>query len=229
MLTIIIANTLHGSAMCYFSFRSASKSARVSSTQNNKALLDMARIIVIVGHSFMKGVTMKVSFGYAQYLGGHSSLGKKRNGNILFTSEGIGIGSWNPKHAFISWEDVESIQIDGESVGKSKVGAVLAFGVLGLAAKGSKNQTAVTIHTKDDQTAYYLIDKVNYVNVLAKVQPLLKDADVPTHDKATMRGIDSLAKEEDVVEQIKKLAELKEQGILTQEEFTAKKRQLLNL
>lgn len=172
---------------------------------------------------------MKVSFGYAQYLGGHTALGKKRNGNILFTTEGIGIGTWNPKHAFISWSDVESIQIDGESVGKSRVGAVLAFGVLGLAAKGSKNQTAITVYTKDDQTAYYLIDKVNYVNVLAKVKPLLKEAGVPTHDEASMKGVASLAQEDDVVEQIKKLAKLKEQGVLTEEEFTSKKRQLLDI
>lgn len=174
-------------------------------------------------------MTMKVSFGYAQYLGGHTALGKKRNGNILFTPEGVGIGTWNPKHAFIKWSDVESIQIDGESVGKSKVGAVLAFGVLGLAAKGSKNQTAVTVYTKDGQTAYYLIDKVNHVGVLAKVKPLLKDVGVPTHDEAAMKGVASAASEGDVAEQIKKLAELKKQGILTKEEFTAKKRQLLNL
>lgn len=35
---------------------------------------------------------------------------------FFLKQEGIGIGTWNPKHAFISWSDVESIQIDGESV-----------------------------------------------------------------------------------------------------------------
>lgn len=170
---------------------------------------------------------MKVSYAYGQYLGGHSGLGKKRARNLIFTDQGVGLGTFNPKNAFLAWSDIASIEIAGETASKSKVGAVLVFGVLGLAAKGSKKQTVVTVRTKDGQIAYYLIDKASHTDVLGRVVPLLRSAGVPLYSE--VQPADSAHQGVDVADQILKLANLKKQGLITEEEFAAKKKQLLGL
>jgi hypothetical protein len=172
--------------------------------------------------------TIKLPHG--QYLGGNSALGRKRKGNLVLDGKSIGIGVLKPKHATLHWSDIASVQVNGELVGKSKAGAVATFGVLGLAAKGSKNQTTVTVYTKDNQAAYYVIDKMNSVAFIARISPLLRSVGVPLQNEGA-QGNSAVpqAQSDDMADQLTKLAKLKEQGILTEAEFTAKKKQLLGL
>ena len=175
-----------------------------------------------------------LNFSYSKYLGGYSELGKERQGNLWLTDTEIGIGTLKPKRAVLPWSHVASIEISGDEVAKRKVGAVIVFGVLGgLAAKGAKNRTAITVHTKDNQTAYYLINKVSEIEARAKIMPLLHAVGVPISYQQNAQQVNSVSQPvtqvTDVAEQITKLAELKEQGILTAEEFSLKKKQLLGL
>lgn len=169
----------------------------------------------------------KLTFTYSKYLGGHPALGKARQGNLYLTDEKIGVGTFGPSHAALLWSDVTTVDVSGEQVAKSKVGATLAFGILGgLAAKGTKNQAAIIVHTKDNQVAYYLIDKLSQLEAKAKIIPLLQSVGVALSDETTSQP---QKQQGDVSEELAKLAKLKEQGILTEEEFSAKKKQLLNL
>lgn len=173
----------------------------------------------------------KITFSYSKYLGGHSALGKKRQGNLYLTDKEIGIGTFGPSHAALQWFDVASVDVGSEQVGKSKVGATLVFGVFGgLAAKGTKSQGAITVHTKDNQVAYYLVDKVSGLEVRAKITPLLHAVGVPFTDENTQQTTTpSTTQGSDVTEQLTQLSKLKEQGILTEAEFVAKKKQILGL
>lgn len=170
----------------------------------------------------------KLSFTYSKYLGGHSKLGKARQGNLYLTDEKIGIGTFGPSHSALQWSDVASVDVSGEQVSKSKIGATLVFGVFGgLAAKGTKNQAAIIVHTKDNEVAYYQIDKTSQLEAKAKITPLLHAVGVPLTDETTSQP--QAPQNNDITEQLTKLAKLKEQGILTEAEFAAKKKQLLGL
>ncbi|HUD07289.1 MAG TPA: SHOCT domain-containing protein [Candidatus Saccharimonadales bacterium] len=170
----------------------------------------------------------KLSFTYSKYLGGHSKLGKARQGNLYLTDEKIGVGTFGPSHSALLWTDVASVDVSGEQVSKSKIGATLVFGVFGgLAAKGTKNQAAIIIHTKDNEVAYYQIDKVSQLEAKAKITPLLHAVGVPLSDETAQQP--QAPQVNDVTEQLTQLSKLKEQGILTEAEFTAKKKQLLGL
>jgi hypothetical protein len=169
-----------------------------------------------------------VSFGYAHYVGGHSRLGRGRQGNFHVTATELGIGMTRPKVAVISLVNVASVEITGGEVAKRKVGATVAFGVLGgLAAKGTKNQTAVVVHTKDGETAYYTIDKQAPINVRAKLTPMLKSAGVPFSDEAKSAPVVA-PPAPDLAQQLRDLAALRDDGILTADEFATQKARLLD-
>ena len=51
----------------------------------------------------------------------------------------------------------------------------------------------------------------------------------PSYDDAPAKAAELVTPADDVVEQLKKYKQLLDSGIITQEEFDAKKRQLLNL
>jgi hypothetical protein len=175
-----------------------------------------------------------VNFGYAKYVGGHATLGRNRQGNFWLTADELGIGTLRPKVAVIALADVASIEIVGGQVAKRSVGAVAVFGVLGgLAAKGAKNETAVVVRTKDGETAYYTIDKQSPVNVRAKITPLLKAAGVPFADELAAPAAAASSKSSaeppsfDPIQRLRELAELRDKGVLTEEEFAAQKAKLL--
>lgn len=177
---------------------------------------------------FNKDKIKTIKYNYAQYVGGHPKYRKKKRGLLIFTATAVGIHnnafSSKPKEAVLNWSDVASVEIGGQQVGQSRLGATLLFGEIGaLAASGSKNQATIAVHTKDEQVAYYVINKQSAIEVRAQLTPLLKAVGVPFTEQTQSTPANSAADE------LEKLAKLKEQGVLTPEEFEAKKKQLLNL
>jgi hypothetical protein len=93
--------------------------------------------------------------------GGHPAVAGPVKGDFIVTREKLGIGRQRREVKWLAAcpvESIERIQVGGGQVGKSKAGAVLAFGVLGLAAKGSKDRTDILVHLKDGYLAYFTID-----------------------------------------------------------------------
>jgi hypothetical protein len=71
---------------------------------------------------------------------------------------------------------VESVEVSGGEVAVSKIGAVLALGLVGgFASKGAKFESALMVRTKDGETAYYTVDHESPVKVRAKLTPILKE------------------------------------------------------
>jgi hypothetical protein len=183
-----------------------------------------------------------VTFGYAEYLGGHPTLGRKRSGNLWFTAQELGIGMRRPKVAVLQLSEVASVEVTGGQVAKSKVGAELVFGVFGgLGAKGAKNQATIAVYTKDDQIAYYLVDKKSVAQVQAAIAPLLRAVGIPFRDELVAQKQQEAFHDAVVqatqaaqgggapstADELVKLAQLRDQGILTDEEFAAQKAKLL--
>lgn len=105
------------------------------------------------------------SYRVCEYLGGHSGIAAPQAGGLFISRDAIGIGDLTHGKARIPATDIERVEVLGGEVAVSKLVNVLAFGVLGFASKGKKHQTALIIHTKDDEAAYYLIDRAEPIRV----------------------------------------------------------------
>jgi Short C-terminal domain len=119
---------------------------------------------------------------------------------------------------------IGAIEITSEQAAKSKAGAVLAFGVLGLAAKGTRDRTTILVQMKSDQIGYFTIDNFSAAQVLGAVTPWLRYHDIPVGPPASNTSASSAFS---VADELKKLAELRDAGVLTDEEFAAQKARLL--
>ncbi len=112
----------------------------------------------------------RTRFGTARYVGGHSALGPPQRGHLFFTTEAVGIGDQQATSAVIPLVSVQSVEVSGGEVAVSKLGAVLALGVIGgFASKGAKFESAVIVRTEHGETAYYTVDDESPVSVRASL------------------------------------------------------------
>ena len=190
-----------------------------------------------------QGPTVRpVSFGYAHYLGGHPRLGRKRSGNLFFTALEVGIGTMKPKVAVLQLGEVTSVEVMSGQVATNKVGAEIMFGVLGgLGAKGAMNQATVTLYTKDDQIAYYQVDKKSAAQIRAAITPILRAAGIPFRDEAVAQTQQDVLREAiaqvahgpqggsapSLADELAKLVQLRESGALSDDEFAALKAKMI--
>lgn len=174
-----------------------------------------------------------LSFSYASYLGGFSGIKKKHHGNLIFADQTVGIGTLRPKAMWVKIDQIRSIEVSGGQVAKNKIGAEVAFGVLGgLGAKGAKDQTTVVVRMESGETGYFEIDRVAPTAVLAKLTPWMREHGIPTYDEARHAELLSAAGAPSaaplsVADEISKLAELRSSGAITDGEFAAQKAKLL--
>lgn len=169
-------------------------------------------------------IGQRVGFPYGKYQGGHSRLGQPRTGNLWLTSEAIGLGTKRPKAAVVPLSAIASVEVGGQQVRKSKAGAVAAFGVLGLAAKGEATIAVVTVRSKDGETAYYRIENQLAVAVRGRMAPILEAAGIPLVGEESPPIPPPSA---DLATRIRELGALRDDGLITEEEFAAQKAKLL--
>jgi hypothetical protein len=123
----------------------------------------------------------------------------------------------------ISWDEVDQFSFEDPKRTRMSVGAVLAFGVLGLGAR--KNFTFI-YYAAGERTGVLEVDGLpvqwrGWVDALLSEAPGAKGKVFIADEVAAQATLD------DIPSQIRKLAELHGQGILTNEEFAAKKTELL--
>jgi hypothetical protein len=175
----------------------------------------------------LQTTSTKASLPDARYVGGNSALGPPQRGRLIFTPKMLGIGDRDATSAAIPLASVENIAVTGGEVAQSKIGSVLALGVIGLAAKGAKNQSAIVVRTNDGQAAYYMVDYASPINVRAKIAPILKAAGVPLISQEAAAQPAPPSAPISVADELAKLASLRNDGVLTDEEFEAQKAKLL--
>jgi hypothetical protein len=174
------------------------------------------------------GAEEPVWFKRGLYLGGLPGLPKAVKGNLRFGAEGIGIGTPYPDGPLVPIADVDSVEVSGGQVAKSKIGAVLAFGVLGgLAAKGADDNTTVTVHIRGGNAAYYRLERWSPEEVRANIAPWLHAVRISFEGES---GMDSDASQQPFLskaDELLKLADLRDRGVLTDDEFAAEKARVL--
>lgn len=166
-------------------------------------------------------------FANAKYLGGTSKFTDGWRGFLFFTTEAIGLGKTRasgPQETVIPRKYIVSVEVTGRQVAKSRVGLVIVFGLAGLAARSTQDRTTIVVRTTTDEALYYSIDGISPEGVRAGIAPVLKLANIPFHEELPARP----PHPPDVADQIRKLATLRDEGLLTGEEFAAQKAKLLS-
>lgn len=164
----------------------------------------------------------------ATYLGGLSRWDHPEWGRLTIDEEAIRLDSAHGGPPLvIGTAAIASIEITSEQAAKASVGAVLVFGVLGgLAARGSRDRGTLLVHLNNEETAYFALQGWSEAQLRANLAMWIRATGVRvgpplSQQVALTRAVVSLADE------IKKLSDLRDAGILTDEEFTAQKAKLL--
>ena len=186
------------------------------------------------------GLTRTLSLSEVSYYGGwsrHPSPEGKSNLILKIDKSGISLRKF--KEIFtIPWEDVADITVEGPQEAEKRFTAtrLIALGPLGLAFKKSKKgskEAIITLTTvSGDQAVFHVAKKLpreiqpKLVPLALQIRTRVAAVREPTPPVAEPTPHNEAAAP-DIAEQIEKLAALKEKGILTEDEYAAKKAELL--
>jgi len=164
-------------------------------------------------------------FAGAQYLGGLSEGPRRAMGHLTF-DETVTVGAaWQKVEIPVA--EIASITTASEMVGKRKTGAVLMFGVLGLAGRGSKTEGSIAISLRSGEEAYFMIPKLTDVKIKAALAGWMAKHDVPWGGQATPTPATMAPAGK--ADELAKLAAMHASGTLTDAEFAAAKADLLGM
>lgn len=169
---------------------------------------------------------------YRILIGCHYSGAKNKgeSGPLQATAQGIEYKAFLGSKVKIPWSVIQDIEVSTQSSRRVSAGRVLAVGVFALAAK--KNETFTYIHISDKNTVFSFAAKTSQGKVLQSMRPIL-DA---FNSRAQPQRVEqprpiappAPAAPTSVADELAKLAQLKADGILTDDEFAAQKAKLLS-
>jgi len=176
-----------------------------------------------------KATLISYRLGFCKYLGGHPARTKPKDGvTLLFTNDGIVVSGF--KELFrIPWADITELAVEGSSEMQRRVtaGRLLTIGVFAFAAKKKsvENHSFITVGMKETEVLFENEKKAPQA-IRAQLAPLI--AKINAYGGSQTESVTNETRSEpDAVEQLKKLGELRDTGLLTIEEFDAKKAELL--
>lgn len=163
-----------------------------------------------------------------QYMGGYDDK-KKAQGILTFYEKQTEFSSPLSTKFVIPNGRIANVAIEGKDEVNRRVTVprLLAVGIFAFALKkkNKDKEAYLTIELSDGQEVIFFVDKKSPMELrtkLAKVISSVKQAGVAAQTQASKQ-----ASQGSVADELTKLANLKEQGILTQEEFDKKKAELL--
>jgi hypothetical protein len=160
-------------------------------------------------------------------MGGLPGAPSFASGSLWLSETAIGLGDMNRTRISIPLDEIASVEVADGSVSKSKVAATLAFGVLGATgSRGTKTEVSVVAHLKSGATGYFLIpdSKEGRLSVRAKAGPILHRQGIPFTDQLPVPETAPV----DIADQLRKLKELLDEGVLSAQEFEKAKAKLLD-
>ncbi len=192
------------------------------------------------------GLTGRFSAGETRYLGGWSGYAKTHTANtnnyVNLDKNGISYKAFKTLFT-IPWEQVVDLHVEGpESAAKRvTVGRALALGVFALAAKKTEKSAILVVQLRSGEEAIFDTRKFTAGELRGKLAPItshLRRANAPSSltppeatsppSAAPSSNGPPTAAAVSVADELKKLAELKDAGLLTEEEFAGQKAKLLD-
>lgn len=187
---------------------------------------------------------------YGKVVGGdfmNATISTNRKGELALQPVGVAAFKRRPTltaDAVAAWEEILSEKRGGAAGAVSKVARAALPGVAGKAASAAIDSATAAQHTvrvdwvDGSQSLIQLPDKLfQHLAILLKdcqveTAAPIASASTPASPPSVIGQLTTLAgavraPQPDVTEQIAKLAALRDQGILTEEEFAAKKAELL--
>ncbi|GAA0717288.1 hypothetical protein GCM10008905_02780 [Clostridium malenominatum] len=152
--------------------------------------------------------------------------------NVVQSGKGVAIQTGFMKKIDLNEETVKDYEVVGDdkrtsaksAIGRGAVGSLL-LGPIGLIAAASakkKGIYSVAIQFKDGNKSLLEVDDKIYKSMLKALLKVDQNSELEDNSRS-----DTESNQQDVAGQIKKLAELRDQGILTEDEFNIKKTELL--
>jgi hypothetical protein len=120
----------------------------------------------------------------------------------------------------IPWHDVCDIRVERETMSSVNVGAIAAFGVLGLGARERRAVTRLTFVTTTGEHAFDVDSDPSIIS--NRLQPIINTVSAKGVDTVATAGLGV-----SVADELRKLVALRDEGVLTAEEFEAQKARLL--
>jgi len=185
------------------------------------------------------GLGRRLALTHASYYGGwpgHQTPEGKPNLVLTVDVRGISLGKLVTTIFTIPWPEIQDITLEGplEAASRFTATRLIALGPLGLAFKKAKKgskETILTVTTKGGDEAIFHIATKLPREIAPKLTPVAmqaRRASKGDDESDAVRGSSTPAAPTlDIPAQLEKLAELKDKGILTDEEFAAKKTELL--
>lgn len=161
------------------------------------------------------------------YAGGYNDY-RKAAGLLHFYEKQVEFASPMSTHFTILNTDIRDVAIEGkDEVGRRvTVTRLLAVGIFAFALKKKtkEKEAYLTLELTDGQEVVFFVEKISPMELktqLAQVISRVKQGAKAEQTQAVTGG--------SVADELTKLADLRDRGILTQDEFDAKKGQLLGL
>jgi hypothetical protein len=121
---------------------------------------------------------------------------------------------------------VRGVSFESGTIAKSRAGAALAVGVLAVAAKNTQRDTHLSVFLKDGNVAVYQVVGMAGPALRARVQPYMTAAGVACLDDVEAHS-GSQPAATSKADELTKLAQLRDSGLLTEDEFADQKTRLL--
>ena len=156
---------------------------------------------------------------------------QKTPGRIRLDDGGAAMLFGHGRSGQFSWSQLTRISFDDPGRTKASLGMIAVFGVLGLAAR--KTFTLMTLST-GDQDMYFELDQVvgAWRGAAERIIRDIASAEGKVFVDGALVGeapaLPATAETADVFDQIRKLGELRDGGLITAEEFETKKTELLS-
>jgi Short C-terminal domain len=172
-----------------------------------------------------------------QYLGGYPLYPRKAMTGLVVEFDGFGValksGVLRHVKAFVPWADMTGIAVDGmlDAQRQRSLAPTVEFGALGGLAGKKVKSSYLMIGTRLGDLIFHA-EKMTAPELQAKVSPIAAPAQqlIAARRQPSAAPVPQRARTPtaDIPDQIARLAELHKQGILTEEEFAAKKAELLS-
>jgi len=146
---------------------------------------------------------------------------KKTTTNIQFDSDGFTLGTFRTKESH-RWDSLKGLELDGPDNVNSRITAtrLLTLGVFALAAKKKTGESYAFITLEDGSPVVIEFPKTSHVQLKAIFAPYVGKISTEALDDKPVQSS---------IEQLKEFASLLEQGLITQEDYDAAKKQILGL
>ncbi len=168
-----------------------------------------------------------------QTLGGASFVSGLREderwagrGNVLVNVVGVTYENEHLEKTF-PWNDLELIEFESANVEKSRVGPVLAFGVLGLGAKATSSESVLTLEHKNGQHFVFIFREIDPISIRTKLKTTLTSVGRRLGERMSDSSNKPSEGSQTFVQALVSLGEMVDRGLLTTEEFEIAKDRLL--